>query len=282
MSNDKLKNILDQYSSPGGRSLYRHVMGDGGDHIHYGLYNDDKTTMHNALTASSRRLLEMAWTYVDRVSLKKIVDLGAGAGGPAKCLLSWTDASMTCVDLGKPALQALELWAQAANLSSRLDTFNGSFNALPSTWTAYFDLVWSQDALCHATDRLAVFSEAKRVLRPGGAFVFSDILLAEDAPQAHAQAFTAVNAVQNLGTSHDYTRDLQQAGFTEIRSEDWTSHLPMNFQRMLQQIERLRPAMLHEGVSAEMIDRFATALEQRLRWPAGRVLQWCAYLCLAS
>ena len=151
----------------------------------------------------------------------------------------------------------------------------------PLDWSGGFDLVWSQDALCHAADRAAVFAEARRVLRPGGAFVFSDILLAEDAPMEHALAFTAVNAVQNLGTRQAYLRELRDAGFTDLRREDWTSHLPMNFLRMRRQIERLRPDMLEEGVGAETIDRFAEALEQRLRWPAGSVLNWNAYLCTA-
>ena len=274
--------ILDQYASPAGRSLYRHVMGDGGDHIHYGLYQDEKLPMREALSASCRRLLDMALARIAPASLKDILDLGAGAGGPAKCLLSWTDARVTCVDLGGPPLQALERWAATADLSSRLRILNGSFHDLPSDWSEGFDLVWSQDALCHAADRAAVFAEAKRVLRPGGAFVFSDILLAEDAPQEHARAFTAVNAVQNLGTRPTYLRELREAGFRDILCEDWTSHLPMNFQRMRQQIERLRPDLLEEGVGAETIDRFAEALEQRLRWPAGSVLNWDACLCTAE
>lgn len=257
-------------------------MGDGGDHIHYGLYSDSMTRMPEALMASCRRLLDLALARIDRASLKDILDLGAGAGGPAKCLLSWTDARMTCVDLGEPPLKDLERWAEAARLSSRLRTWKGSFSDLPPDWTKGFDLVWSQDALCHATDRLAAFSEARRVLRPGGAFVFSDILLAEDAPQEQARAFTAVNAVQNLGTHQAYSSELRMAGFSDIRREDWTSHLPMNFLRMRQQIDRLRPQMLREGVSVETVDRFADALDRRLRWPPGSVLHWGAYLCMAD
>jgi sarcosine/dimethylglycine N-methyltransferase len=276
------RRILDQYSTPAARSLYRHVMGDGGDHIHYGLYADGGTPMPEALAASSRRLLDMALSRIDRASLKEILDLGAGAGGPAKCLLSWTGAGITCVDLGEPALRDLERWAAAAEMSSRLRTWNGSFSGLPPAWTGGFDLAWSQDALCHAADRAAVFSEARRVLRPGGALVFSDILLAEDAPQEHARAFTAVNAVQNLGTAQAYSRDLRHAGFTDIRVEDWSSHLPTNFLRMRRQIDIRRRPMLEEGVSAETLDRFAEALEVRLRWPVGAVLQWRAYLCVAG
>jgi sarcosine/dimethylglycine N-methyltransferase len=274
--------ILKQYASPEARSFYRHVMGAGSENMHYGLYHRHTTSMLEALNASTQRLLEMALTMVEPGSLKEILDLGAGAGGPAKCLISWTKARMTCVDLGAGPLQNLEKWAQAENLSAQLRTFNGSFQELPASWSGAFDLVWSQDALCHATDRLAVFAEAKRVLRPQGAFVFSDILLADNAPNNQAQAFTSVNAVLNLGTRQKYIQDLYQAGFMDIRCEDWTSHLPMNFKRMQQQIQSLGPDLLQAGVGLEKIESFSQALEQRLRWSSGQVLNWCAFLGKAA
>jgi sarcosine/dimethylglycine N-methyltransferase len=277
---DQRQRILDQYSSAAGRSLYRHVMGDGGDHIHYGLYRDAGTSMREALEASCRRLFEMALSRLGRGSLRDILDLGAGAGGPAKYLLAWTGARITCVDLGAPPLRDLENWASAAGLASRLRTWNGSFGALPEAWNSGFDLVWSQDALCHADERAAVFSEARKALRPGGAFVFSDILLAEDAPGEQARAFTAVNAVQKLGTGRAYARDLRQAGFADIHCEDWTPHLAANFRRMRNQIEARRSLMLEEGVGEDLLDGFAQALEARLRWPSGSVLEWRAYLCM--
>lgn len=271
--------ILAQYSSDAGRSLYRHVMGDGSDHIHYGLYADGAASMREALEASCRRLLDLALSRIDRTALLDILDLGAGAGGPAKCLLSWTDARMTCVDLGEPPLRDLEGWAEGAGLSRRLRTWRGSFGDMPAGWTESFDLVWSQDALCHAEDRAAVFAEARRVLRPGGVLVFSDILLAPDFPEQHARAFTAVNAVQHLGTAEAYLGELRRAGFPDIHCEDWSAQLPMNFRRMLGQVGLRRASMLREGVDPGILDRFAASLAQRLAWPAGQVLQWKAFLC---
>lgn len=271
--------IQNQYVSPAGRSLYRHVMGDGSDHIHYGLYAHPKTSMIEALTGSSKRLLELALTRINRVDLKDILDLGAGAGGPAKCLLEWTNATLTCVDIGEQPMKDLESWAIQENLSSRLRTFIGSFEDLPPHWNSRFELVWSQDALCHASNRALVFSEVRRMLRTGGVFVFSDIFIAQNASQEHAKPFTSVNVVQNLGTPQEYVHGLHQAGFTDIYCEDWTSHLPANFLRMRQQIDRLRSEMLRDGVLEEQVDTFAESLEQRLRWPTGAVLNWRAYLC---
>jgi len=278
MSTQKDK-ILEQYSSEVGSRFYRFVMGDGSDHIHYGIYDNLNMTMVEALTASCQRLLKIASSFIEPASLKEILDLGAGAGGPAKCLLSWTGARLTCVDIGEMPLQKLQQWANTTKLSSRMRTVVSSFQELPSIWKSEFDLVWSQDALCHAIDRLAVFSEARRVLKSNGVFVFSDILLADTVSPSEGQAFSSVNAVQNLGTPQEYLKDLESAGFTEIISEDWSGHLEMNFRRMLQQIEQNQSKMLEEGISLELITRFANALKQRLLWKPGTVLQWRVYLC---
>lgn len=284
MTDAQQRRILDQYASPAGRSLYRHVMGDGGDHIHYGIYRDGDSDMpmREALEASCRRLLDLARSRLGQGGMREVLDLGAGAGGPAKCLLAWTDARLTCVDLGEAPLRDLEGWAAAEGVGARLRTHRGSFAELPGAWTGAFDVAWSQDALCHAADRAAVFAEARRALRPGGVLVFSDILLAEDAPEELARPFTAVNAVQNLGTPAAYLRDLEGAGFSDIRREEWTPHLAANFRRMRQQIDRHGARMLREEVGAELLEGFAKALDQRLNWAPGSVLKWQAYLASAA
>lgn len=58
-----------------------------------------------------------------------------------------------------------------------LDYAAGNFNmGLPAEWTTSFDLVWSQEAFCHAKSQINLLKEIKRVLKPGGAAVFTDIM----------------------------------------------------------------------------------------------------------
>ena len=53
----------------------------------------------------------------------------------------------------------------------------GNFNTgLPAEWTTSFDLVWSQEAFCHAKSQVNLLKEIKRVLKPGGSAVFTDIM----------------------------------------------------------------------------------------------------------
>lgn len=271
--------ILAQYASPAGRSLYRHMMGGDSDHTHYGIYEDPQDPMREAATRSCRRLLGGARALAGEPL--SILDLGAGAGGPAQCLLEWTSASVVAVDLGEEPLRALERKAREAGWGERLEVHPLDFENLPEEWTGRFDLVWSQEAICHAQDRSIVFRQAHRVLRPGGVFAFTDILLAESAPADQARVFASVNSGPRMGTAGAYLGELRAAGFGSVRREDWSEQLPKNFQAMKNTLSNRRDLLLGLGVSAETLGQFSESLEHRLLWDVGGVLQWWAHWCTA-
>jgi sarcosine/dimethylglycine N-methyltransferase len=269
-----------QYAGDGGAAFYRRVMGDGGAAIHYGHYAAADTPMADAVRASTLTLLEMAARHGGAMP-RRVIDLGAGAGGSAHLVAERTGAHVTCVDLC-PELHAANLRdAEAAGLAGQIETWQGSFDALPAGWDASFDLAWSQDALCHAPDRLAVLREIRRVLAAGGLLVFSDILRDDAATAADVAAFTGVNAVDALASMSQTTAALAEAGFDLLDRADWSGLLRANFAAMLAQIARHRTEMIGEGVSAARIDGFAKSLESRMAWSGRHVMRWVALVCRA-
>lgn len=273
--------VLDQYSPDCGTPFYRCVMGDGTPSIHYGIYATPGQPMREAVDAATLRLLGIALAMSGGVMPHEVLDLGAGAGGPAHLVADRTGARVCCVDLcPHHAAENLAL-AGERGLEGRIETWTGSFDALPVAWSGRFDLVWSQEAICHARDKAAVFREARRALKPGGVFAFSDILLAEDAPPAEAAVFSDVNAVLCLATRAAHLRDLRQAGFADVEDDDWSAWLPENFRRMLDQLECHRGDLLACGVDPARIERFASSLRRRIAWPAGSVMRWGAFACRA-
>jgi sarcosine/dimethylglycine N-methyltransferase len=84
---------------------------------------------------------------------------------------------VTCFNLGENQNSYNLAEAAAAGLEDLISCVRGNFNfGLPAAWTASFDLVWSQEALCHAKDQNKVLREVMRVLKPGGAAIFTDIM----------------------------------------------------------------------------------------------------------
>jgi ubiquinone/menaquinone biosynthesis C-methylase UbiE len=265
-----------QYSPGSGTPFYRCVMGGGSPVIHYGIYDTPETSMREATEAATRRLLRMAIDHLD-IPPAAILDLGSGPGGSAHLLAIETGATVTCVDLCEHHNLENETIARSLGLGDRIRTLTASFEELPGEWTGCFDLVWSQEALCHSRDKPAVLREARRVLRPGGVLVFSDILLAANAPPDEVRTFGDVNAVAKWTTASEHLRDLADAGFGGLIHEDWTPHLVENFRRMRSQIAGNRTLLLDSGVAADLLDRFEISLGKRLAWQPGSVLEWAAF-----
>lgn len=278
MTSDHHRGILAQYSAESGTAFYRTVMGDGAPVIHYGIYEESSTSMRQATENATRRLLEIALRKSGSIPPEEIIDLGSGPGGSAHFLARETDANVTCADLCPHHNRENETLAASLGLADRIRTWTGSFEEMPEEWGGKFDLAWSQEALCHAADKPAALREIRRVLRPGGVLVFSDILLSETAPAHEAEVFSKVNALTQWSSAADHLRDLANAGFTEAEHIDWTPHLNENFRRMRSQIEANRDRLLAEGVPVALIERFAISLDQRLAWREGSVLEWGAFV----
>lgn len=270
--------VRGQYSPGAGTPFYRQVMGDGQPVIHYGFYAHDQTSMAEATEASTRRLLDMGRERLGPGQPAAILDLGAGPGGSAHLVASETRAAVTCVDLCEHHNRENEATAAALGLGSLIQTWTGSFEQLPDAWAGRFDLVLSQEAICHAVDRRAVFQEARRVLRPGGVLAYSDILLAPGVSPAQAEAFGRVNVVSRWGRTQEHLADLDRAGFNDLCHEDWTAHLPENFVRMRRQISVHGDRMVAGGVPPDLLARFDTSLAERLSWEPGAVLCWGSFV----
>jgi ArsR family transcriptional regulator len=144
-----------------------------------------------------------ARTMVQLLELGDVLDVASGDGVLAE-LLSPQAKSITCLDLSDRVVEAGRKRLQrCANVHFR----SGDMHALPTGDDA-FDTVLLMHALTYTTEPEKVFSEAFRVLRPGGR-----LLAATLQKHAHKNAVAAYNH-QNLGFTKPQLQQLcEHAGF---------------------------------------------------------------------
>lgn len=158
-----------------------------------------------------------------------VLETAAGSGVVARALAPRLGAGARYVvtDLNQPML---DYAATCQGADSRIEWRQADALDLPFE-AATFDLVCCQFGAMFFADRVAGYAEARRVLKPGGRFVFSvwdrieENAFADDVTQAVATVFPHDPPRFLARTPHGYhdtariRDDLRRAGFTDIAIE---------------------------------------------------------------
>jgi ubiquinone/menaquinone biosynthesis C-methylase UbiE len=163
------------------------------------------------------------------LSPRAVLETAAGSGVVTRALapVLSPDASYVVTDLNQPMLD----YAQAKQgADSRIRWLEADAQALPFEDGA-FDVVCCQFGAMFLPDRPSGYREAKRVLKPGGCFLFSvwdrieENVFANDLANALAQFFPNDPPRFMARTPHGYhdialiRSDLAKAGFTDVTIE---------------------------------------------------------------
>lgn len=97
----------------------------------------------------------------------QVLDVGCGVGGPMREIAAFSGASIIGLNNNAYQLSKCDDYNRQAGLGSRCSTLEADFMSIPRA-DATFDAIYAVEATCHAPDRLALFTELKRVLKPGG------------------------------------------------------------------------------------------------------------------
>ncbi len=254
----------DYYDSDEAEAFYSQVW--GGEDIHIGLYDETRD-----IRTASRRTVDAMIAKLGNLEGKRVIDLGAGYGGAARVLAKEHGAHVTCLNLSlKENARNREL-TEAAGLSDRIIVIDGSFDDMPLD-DAQFDVAWSQDAILHAPDRLAVLREVERVLKPGGQFVFHDPMQADGLADTSAlQPIYDRIHLADLASIGFYREALTGLGFEEVETQELTNQLGNHY-------ARVREVMLEKqdefGLPDAFVERMGNGLELWVNGAATRQLSW--------
>jgi sarcosine/dimethylglycine N-methyltransferase len=257
----------DYYNSSDADTFYERVW--GGDDIHIGLYESEAESIADA---SRRTVQRMLGRVSDGPSRPRVLDLGSGYCGAARQIARELDATVVAVNLAEVENQRARELNRKAGLGDRITVIDGSFESLPSSDDA-FDIAWSQDALLHSGARDKVLSEVARVLAPGGHFVFTDPMQADDCPSGVLQPILDRIHLRDLGSPAYYRDKAREVGLEEVAFEDHTAQLIEHYSRVLEQT-RSRFDELSKDIDPGYLDRMQTGLRHWIEGGRAGHLAW--------
>lgn len=191
--------------------IYRQIWGE---HVHHGLWRSGKESPLQAVNA----LADLVGERLELQSGHHVVDIGCGYGATARRLAAFHDTKVTGLTLSA---------AQAAYATGKP---SAGVTILVRDWLdnqlqdASFDRAYSIESSEHMVDKPRFFSEAHRVLRPGGKLVVCAWLAETGAAGWKVnhllEPICREGRLPSMGTREEYEAMARDAGFTVAAYED--------------------------------------------------------------
>ncbi|MCP1662272.1 MAG: methyltransferase domain-containing protein [Methanocalculus sp. MSAO_Arc1] len=260
MTSEDYIEVTQDYYNGAIHEMYRECW--GGENHHLGIF-DETDDFYEAAIRANENLVSRLSITPDTV----ILDVGSGFCGLPRYIAKNTGCRMV---YGLNLSQKENEYARAKNadegLAERIRVVDGDYNNMPFDENT-FDILVSQDAMLHSPDKGRLVAECARVLKPGGCFVFSDILEMDTLSREEAERVYARVKTPNIATRDLYREKLEDAGFEILEIQDLGSaNLARSYQEVHDIVEKKRNYLVNEkGAPAEIIDG---ALEGLRFWVA--------------
>jgi SAM-dependent methyltransferase len=222
-----------------------------GDPITSNLYSDAETSSlpADAVTASLGCGNPTALLALEPG--QTVLDLGSGGG--IDVLLSAKRVGPTGKAYGldmTDEMLALARENQRKAGASNVEFLKGTIEAIPLPDNSV-DVIISNCVINLSSDKDAVLREAFRVLKPGGRFAVSDVVVRGDVPAAIRRSMELwVGCIAGALEETEYASKLRDAGFADVEVEPWRIY----------KVEDARAFLTDSGVD---VDRLAPVVEGR-------------------
>ncbi|MFP4537299.1 MAG: methyltransferase domain-containing protein [Dichotomicrobium sp.] len=257
----------DYYDSDDADTFYSTIW--GGEDLHIGVYENTK----DIRAASDETVDRMASVVPNLDASARILDIGAGYGGSMRRVCRTYGCTATCLNISETQNDYNRAKTRAAGLANQMRVVHGVFEDIPEADASY-DVVWSQDAILHSDQRDKVLAEVWRVLKPGGYFVFTDPMQADDADPSQLQPVYDRLQLASLGSPRFYREAAKALGFEVLRQDDMTDQLRNHYARVREELLANYDKLRENGASAAYLDKMAVGLENWVKAADAGNLAW--------
>lgn len=152
---------------------------------------------------------------------ERVLDIGSGLGGPSRYLAATFGCDVTGIDLSESFVEAANFLAEKTGLSKRVRYQQGNALSLPFDTNA-FDIAWTQHVAMNISDRATFYTEAARVVRPGGRLAIYDVVAGGGGPILYPVPWSKTAETSFLLTQQEMKDELAKAGFETVSWVDRT------------------------------------------------------------
>jgi SAM-dependent methyltransferase len=275
--------VKKQYDTKEKIEFYAQVMGDGTDNIHFGKWDnidlDEAGAYGKASEQMSDWMFKVACELVpDRKGAEDFsyVDLGSGTGAAALRLTEVNSfiSNATCLNLCDEQNDLATKRAAEKGLAKRIKVFTGTYEEAPFGDDS-FDIAFSQDAFVHAFSKLKAFSEAIRITKPGGAFIFCDLMCGNgpDVSDEELATFANTNMVNDWLSPEQNVKTCTEAGWADATFVDLSKDIRISFQLMLKKVEEILERG-GDGIGSDLLETYKNNLTNRITQVDRGVFKW--------
>lgn len=166
-----------------------------------------------------------------------LLDVGSGIGGPARYLARRLGCRVTGIDLTSEFVEVAKKLTARLGMAERVRFEQADALALPFE-DASFAGAYSMNVSMNIADKAALYREIRRVLKPGGWLVLSEVARGKGAEIDYPTPWAASRAASFLQTPEATRAGLEAAGFRVERMEDKVAQSKAWGQRARERVER--------------------------------------------
>jgi ubiquinone/menaquinone biosynthesis C-methylase UbiE len=162
----------------------------------------------------------------------RVLDVGCGIGGPARCFASERGWKVEGVDLTAEYVEVAKALSQRVGVDASFR--QASATNLPFG-DGHFDGAYMLHVGMNIPDKQAVFAEVRRVLKPGGMFAIYDAMLQGDGAFAYPVPWSSEPSTNHTATPDAYKAALAGVGFTVVKERNRREAALQAMQRRIEQ-----------------------------------------------
>lgn len=230
---DKKSSVQEQYGTGGIHDTIKDAFEKAGISI---KSHEDTATFDEFHIRGREATVEMA-KLANLQDGMTVLDLGSGVGGPARMLAAEYGCIVTGVDLVEEYCEIATNLTKIVGLSEQVKFLQGDITKLEFPDNS-FDVAWTEHVTMNIEDKPKLFSEIRRVLKPGGAYAFYEVTAGARTPVIYPVPWANDYTISHMSTQEELMQMLTEAGFSVQVWKDVTQISYEWFDLMLKAIKQ--------------------------------------------